>query len=64
VERADDDGAPAGFHLHPHGRYSHSEVYLRSVIIEAGLQPVRIARCHLRVESKQPVEGLLVVARR
>jgi predicted TPR repeat methyltransferase len=64
VERAVDDGAPAGFRLAPHGRYSHSEAYLRGVINEAGLQLLRLARCHLRVESKQPVEGLLVVARR
>jgi len=53
-----------GFVLEPHGRYSHTEAYLRNVITEAGLQPAQISRCHLRVESKKPVEGLLVVARR
>jgi predicted TPR repeat methyltransferase len=64
AERAAEDQAPVGWGLNPHGRYSHSELYLRQVIGEAGLQLVQISPCQPRVESQKPVDGLLVVARR
>jgi predicted TPR repeat methyltransferase len=62
VERATD--APAGYQLNPHGRYSHTDAYVRATLAGAGLTPVMIAAGFLRMESKQPVAGLLVAARR
>jgi predicted TPR repeat methyltransferase len=64
VERAEEAEAPEGFRLHPHGRYSQSEPYLRSVLTAAGLHPRSLTRCVLRNENSKPVEGLLVVAAR
>jgi len=63
LERADED-LPQGFKINPHGRYSHTETYVRQVLAAARLEPRQIARVHLRLELKKPVEGLLVVAAR
>lgn len=61
VEMSEPAAAPSGYRLHPHGRYSHSEAYLRGVLTEAGLN-VRIVRsAQLRIE-RTPVQGLVVVA--
>jgi predicted TPR repeat methyltransferase len=62
VERASD--APAGYRINPHGRYSHTDPYVRSALTAAGLTPVMIAAGYLRMEAKKPVAGLLVIARR
>jgi predicted TPR repeat methyltransferase len=51
-------------HLNPHGRYSHSDVYVREALAGAGLTTVMIAAGFLRMEAGKPVAGLLVVARR
>jgi len=64
LERATEDGAPQGFKINPHGRYSHSEAYVRGILSAARLEPRQISHVHLRLELKKPVEGLLVVARR
>ena len=63
LERADED-LPQGFKISPHGRYSHTETYVRQVLAAARLEPRQIAPVHLRLELKKPVEGLLVVAAR
>jgi len=63
LERADED-PPQGFKINPHGRYSHTEAYVRRVLAAARLEPRRITPVHLRLELKKPVEGLLVVASR
>lgn len=61
----DDAGVSAdGFFLHPHGRYSHTEPYVRKTLAEAGLTPFSIGEAVLRTESGRPVAGLVVVARR
>lgn len=60
----DDVAAPAGYHLHPHGRYSHTEGYVRDILAESGLAPVSIAEAVLRTESGRPVPGLVVAARK
>jgi predicted TPR repeat methyltransferase len=62
VERA--TAAPDGYQLNPHGRYSHTDGYVRATLAAAGLTPVLIAAGFLRMESKQAVAGLLVAARR
>ena len=64
LERADDTAAPQGFKINPHGRYSHTERYVRRVLAAAGLEARRVTPVHLRLELKKPVEGLLVVASR
>ena len=64
LERATQDDAPEGFTINPHGRYSHSEAYVRGILSAARLEPRQISHVHLRLELKKPVEGLLVVASR
>ena len=64
LERADENEAPQGYRINPHGRYSHSEAYVRRVLASAQLEARRIERVHLRLELKKPVEGLLIVASR
>ena len=64
LERATEDDAPQGFKINPHGRYSHSEAYVRGILSAARFEPRQISHVHLRLELKKPVEGLLVVASR
>ena len=61
VERATGD-LVGGFQLHPHGRYSHDEGYLRRTLDRAGLEVRALARATLRKENKVPVDGLVVTA--
>jgi len=57
-----EDRAGDGFILHPHGRYSHAEGYVRRTLAAAGLT-VEVCEHHvLRNESARPVQGLLVAA--
>ncbi len=62
VEQAIGD-APSGVLLNPHGRYSHTEDYLRRTLAGAGFEPPAIDRVTLRQELKLPVAGFLVTAR-
>lgn len=62
VEKTLDSTHAPQFLLHPHGRYSHSESYLRSVLAEAGLQIMALEEIVLRSESELPVAGLLLAA--
>jgi predicted TPR repeat methyltransferase len=64
LERATEGEAPQGFRINPHGRYSHTEGYVRRVLAAARLDARQITPVHLRLELKKPVEGLLVVASR
>ena len=64
LERASEAEAPQGFRINPHGRYSHTEAYVRRVLSASRLEPRRLTHVHLRLELKKPVEGLLVVAAR
>jgi len=50
-------------HAPAHGRYSHREAYLRTVLGDAGLVDIRLRAAHLRMEGCKPVEGLVVSAR-
>ena len=64
VERLlDGDAQGSGFRLNPHGRYSHSESYLRGALARAGLDLVGLEREDLRREHGKLVEGLVVSAR-
>ena len=60
----DESQAPEGYRIHPHGRYSHTEPYVRSVLSDAGFSAVEIERASLRREGNAPVDGLVVTARR
>lgn len=62
VEKTLDSTQAPQFLLHPHGRYSHSEAYLRSVLHDAGLHVLALEEIILRSESEQPVAGLLLAA--
>jgi len=64
LERASEVEVPQGFRINPHGRYSHTEAYVREVLSAAHLAPRSLTPVHLRLELKKPVEGLLVVAAR
>jgi len=64
LERASEDEAPQGYKINPHGRYSHTEAYVRQVLAGARLEPRKVTHVHLRLELKKPVDGLLVVASR
>jgi len=51
------------YHLAPHGRYAHSEGYVRSALAEASFELVSLSRDVVRREGAQEVSGWLVVAR-
>lgn len=59
-----DPAAKANYRLHPHGRYSHAETYVRSVLANSGFGPCTVSHEMLRKEAGQPVSGLLVAAHR
>jgi predicted TPR repeat methyltransferase len=52
------------FRLLYHGRYSHTERYVRDALTASGFRVVEIASEALRLELGEPVTGLLVVAER
>jgi predicted TPR repeat methyltransferase len=60
---ANEDEVPAGYRIHPHGRYSHTEPYARRMLAEAGFEVVEIEKAHLRREGGRYVDGLAVAAR-
>ncbi len=61
VERSD-KSLDQGYVIHPHGRFSHDESYLQSVIQSAGLVLKKLDKVMLRYEAGEPVNGFLVVA--
>ena len=63
LERAEPDEAPAGYRIHPHGRYSHTRAYAARVLAEAGFADVVIREISSRKEADQWVPGWLVRAR-
>jgi predicted TPR repeat methyltransferase len=64
VERAEDAEVPDGYRINPHGRYSHTEAYLRATLGAAGLTVDAIERADLRLERHVPVGGFVVASRR
>ena len=52
----------AGFHLNPHGRYSHRADYLRTVLADAGFAHIGLQAVELRMEGAQPVAGWVATA--
>ncbi|HEY6822825.1 MAG TPA: tetratricopeptide repeat protein, partial [Steroidobacteraceae bacterium] len=61
VEQVEDALVPdAGYRLNPHGRYSHSEGYVRRALAAAHFEVLGITQAMLRMESGCPVAGLIV----
>ncbi|ASU39276.1 methyltransferase [Herbaspirillum sp. meg3] len=59
---AGDQGA--GFSLHPSGRYRHSLSYVKRCLNQFGFELLDVKDAVLREEIRQPVLGMVVVARR
>ena len=57
AEHHEAETAAAGYFLHPHGRYSHREGYVRQCLQEAGLAAIEIERKTIRMELKEPWLG-------
>ena len=62
VEAIADSSEP--MKLNPHGRYSHSEAYVRDSLADNELHVDFLREVELRLESERPVEGILVLATR
>lgn len=60
----DKTGSESGWRLQPHGRYCHTEAYVREKVKAAGLTLVAIETGLLRQELFQNVEALAVLARK
>lgn len=63
VERSEASIAQ-GFKILPHGRFCHTEIYIRDVIMSTGLVAIKLEKVMLRYEGGVPVDGFLVVARK
>jgi len=64
VEEAHADKTADGYHLNPHGRYSHCRAYIDRVVLGAGFAKSAVEAAQLRMEGGSPVDGLVVTARR
>jgi predicted TPR repeat methyltransferase len=60
VERSP-EGDAGSYRLQYHGRYSHTEAYVRDAVAAAGLRVRELVPEPLRLELGEPVAGLLVV---
>jgi predicted TPR repeat methyltransferase len=56
--------APHDYRLEAHGRYAHSEPYVRNALAAAGFIATGFEAATLREESGEPVSGAVVTARR
>jgi len=64
VEEAPAGKTADGYHLNPHGRYSHCRAYIDRVVLGAGFAKSTVETAQLRMEGGSPVDGLVVTARR
>lgn len=62
LEKGDADANERGYHLAPHGRYTHAEAYVRTALASAGLLVTAIETEVLRRECDADVAGLVVTA--
>lgn len=62
LERHEEDDSNQDFHLHVHGRYSHSEAYVRKTLTDAGFRVHKIESAALRRERADHVAGMVVTA--
>ncbi|MBF0563992.1 MAG: tetratricopeptide repeat protein [Nitrospirae bacterium] len=64
VEHYREGEGTRGFYLNPHGRYSHTRPYVESTLRKAGFKVLDIRQGVLRKEWGNPVECLVVTARK
>jgi predicted TPR repeat methyltransferase len=65
VERLGDDTPASGpFKLNPHGRFSHSEAYLRRYADTSGLAMLSLEAAILRTEGGRPAHGFIAVLKK
>ena len=64
LEHDEDIDRDNGFLLTHSGRYSHCQSYVEQQLIAAGFSSVEFTQGHLRVESGNPVVGLIVCAQK
>jgi predicted TPR repeat methyltransferase len=62
LEELEESDSDENFRLNTHGRFSHTEAYVRNTLTEAGFRIDRIDHETLRMESRVPVAGLVVSA--
>lgn len=62
LEALQENKPGTGFHLEPHGRYSHAEWYVRDVLCASGFTDVQIGAETLRLEGGKEVAGHVVTA--
>ena len=63
LERLEPDtGAEVAYRIEPHGRYSHQESYVRTVLTGAGFSAISIEGDTLRREGSRQVAGHVVLA--
>ncbi len=63
LEQAEETVSP-GYKISPHGRFSHTETYIRGVLASTGLTIIKLEKVMLRYEAGNPVDGFLVVAKK
>jgi predicted TPR repeat methyltransferase len=64
LEEADENIAESGHLLNPHGRYSHTQSFVRDALEQTGFELRSMARETLRLEVRKPVSGFVVTARK
>ena len=62
LEKLESDDSNLDFHLNFHGRYSHSESYIRQTLSNAGYKVHKIDCAILRRERADDVVGIVVTA--
>ncbi len=62
LEKLEESDSADGFRLHLHGRYSHTETYLRTLLTQAGFSIHGIETAVLRKERGEQVTGMVVTA--
>jgi predicted TPR repeat methyltransferase len=62
AEKLREGEEPSGYSIQLHGRYTHTEGYIRRALRDSGFEPVSVEEAVLRMERKEPVEGLVVIA--
>ena len=61
VEKLKDNST---YQLFPSGRYAHSQEYIQACLNRHGLQLIEIKKAEVRNQSGNPVNGLLIVAKK
>lgn len=51
-----------GYRINPHGRFAHTEGYIRETLARAGMRAILCDRVMLRYEAGKPVDGFLIAA--